>query len=167
MIPPEMRPYYQGLQPFGPEVERVFPDAMQDTRAAGRCLALDEGTAAVFHLMGVLERALHRLASQIELLMTPTIELENWKTITDQIEKKINGQVKALEQQPKGIEKSAKMQFYSEIAIDFNYFRLAWRNHVAHGRDRYEPREALEIWNHVRSFMQRLAKRFEAESTIE
>ena len=62
-----------------------------------------------------------------------------------------------MEKEPKSTEKSAKLKFYSSAAIQFRYFKDAWRNHVSHGRDTYDEREAYSIWNHVKEFMQTLA----------
>src|SRR3954466_4786773 len=52
MIPADRRFVYAQPTPiFGEHVEKAFPDARSDIAAAGRCYALDEWTACVFHLM--------------------------------------------------------------------------------------------------------------------
>jgi hypothetical protein len=60
---------------------------------------------------------------------------------------------------PKGAAKSDKLQFCSEAASQFRYFKDAWRNHVAHSRASYDSREAFAIWEHTRDFMCSIAKR--------
>jgi hypothetical protein len=152
-IPEERRPYYEQRTPlFGSEVAAIFPSATNDISAAGRCLALDEWTACVFHLMRVLEIGLHDLSNRVGL-SGDTIELENWKTLIDQIEKKL----KSFSQAPKSMTKSEKLQFYSEAASAFSHFKDAWRNHVSHSRANYNEHDALVIFNNVYAFMHSLA----------
>lgn len=156
MIPERRRNLYEQQEPlFGSAVENAFPDAGYDIASAGRCIALDEWTAAIFHLMRVLEHGLHDLAVRLNVPMSASVELENWKNIIDRIEKEIT----KLEQLPKSSAKSATLQFYSEAASNFRYFKDAWRNHVSHSRATYDERQALNTWNHVRMFMQELATR--------
>jgi hypothetical protein len=55
--------YEQPEPPFRQAVAERFPDANRDIAAAGRCLTLEEWTAAVFHLMRVLEQGLRALGA--------------------------------------------------------------------------------------------------------
>ena len=154
VIPEENVELYAQPKPlFGEDVGRVFPEAIYDVEEGTRCLALEQWTAAVFHMMRVLEKGLRWLAAEVGATMEPEVELENWKVVIDQIEAKI----RALENQQKSAAKSEKSQFYCEAATNFYYFKEAWRNHVSHSRATYDDRQAREIWGHVRSFMQRLA----------
>ncbi|MFH1652347.1 MAG: hypothetical protein ABID87_09660 [Chloroflexota bacterium] len=149
----ERRELYEQRAPlFGSDVANTFPSASADIAGAGRCLALDEWTACVFHLMRVLEIGLRDLTSRIGLEKR-AIELENWKTIIDQIEKKI----RQLEQAPRSDEKSEILRFYSEAANCFRYFKDAWRNHVSHSHAHYSERDAFSVYVNVQSFMQTLA----------
>lgn len=155
MIPAEKRWLYEQRQPpFGQAVADRFPDASYDVAAAARCAALDESTAEVFHLMRVLEHGLRWLSNRVGVVMDSGIEFENWKNIIDMIEK----QIRAMESQPKSPEKSETLQFYSQAASQFRYFKDAWRNHVSHARAQYDPRQAREVYNHVGPFMQDLAQ---------
>jgi hypothetical protein len=146
--------YRQPEPPFGPEVAERFAEANYDIAAGSRCLALDEWTASVFHMMRVLEKGLHWLAAEIGVEMKPTVELSNWKNVIGNVEK----QIRDFEQAPRSKTKSQKNQFYCELATNFYYFKEAWRNHVSHSRAIYDERQAKEVWNHVRSFMRRLAQ---------
>ncbi len=102
----------------------------------------------------MLEKGLHSLATELGVGMSSGIEFENWKNIIDQIEKEI----RKLEALPKGPAKTATLTFYSEAASQFRYFKDAWRNHVSHARAQYDEREALTIFEHVRTFMHDLAE---------
>jgi hypothetical protein len=151
-VPTEKSEYYTQPQPlFGQKVESEFSSASWDIAAAGRCYALDEWTACVFHLMRVLELGLGTLAGQLNIV--PKTE-DQWQNIIDSIESEVE-RLRSLSrtQRPD----STVLKFYSEACTDFRHFKAAWRNHVAHARERSDERDATRIWNHVQSFMQHLA----------
>ncbi len=85
--------------------------------------------------------------------MLPTIDYENWLPITKGVQKELD----RLDQLPKGAVKAAQLELYSSIALEFRHFREAYRNHVTHSRTHYDEREAVRVFEHVRSFMQELA----------
>ena len=156
MVPDKHRSLFEQKAPlFGTRVADRFPDAGRDIAAAGRCLALDEWTAAVFHLMRVVEHGLRDLADRVGATFPVAIELENWKNIIDAIEKRI----RSVEQQPKSLDKTADLQFYGIAASQFWHFKEAWRNHVSHSREHYDEREAMQVYNAVGDFMQKIAER--------
>ena len=151
----DRRHLYEQLEaPFGEAVESKFSEASRDIAAACRCLALDEWTACVLHLMRALETPLHTLADCVGISFPGPLELQNWKNIIDEIEKKIDSQVKALENQKRSLSRNRELKSYAEAAMQFRHFKNAWRNNAAHGRDHYDEREAVVVFDAVRSFMQ-------------
>ncbi|MGD9657472.1 MAG: hypothetical protein AB7U61_07495 [Methylocystis sp.] len=142
--------FYEDCMPFGETVHAAFPDASDDIRAAARCLALAEHNASVFHLMRALEHGLRAFAGEIGL---KNFELENWKNILDQIEKS----VRELEKLPKSPQKTEKLRHYSAAAVQFRYFKDAWRNHSTHSRAWYDQHTARSIFDHVKQFMAEMA----------
>jgi hypothetical protein len=153
MIPAEKRERFEQRGPaFGESVAERFPDGAADIASASRCLALDEWTACVFHLMRCLEHGLRDLASKVGL-PSDVMAHENWKNAIDQIEKKI----RELEAAPKSATKVETLRIYSEAASQFRWFKDAWRNHVSHSRANYDARDAESVWHHVKQFMQHLA----------
>src|SRR2546423_3799871 len=57
---------YDPTEPlFGESVAKSFPSASDDVAESGKCIATDRGTAAVFHLMRVMEAGLKSLAKQL------------------------------------------------------------------------------------------------------
>lgn len=150
-IPEEKRLYFEQPTPaFGHEVNNVFPAAGIDISAASRCFALDEWTACVFHLMRVLELGLRTLNNRLGL---PDPTHEEWRIIIDGIIQK----VKELRQEPKTPQRDKDIQYYSEAMTSFSLFKDAWRNYVVHAHAHYDEREAVTIWNAVKSFMVSLA----------
>lgn len=153
MIPADRRFVYEQPTPiFGDDVYRAFPKAQRDIAAAGRCYALDEWTACVIHLMRALEHGLMWLAERVKL-NPEDMKRENWKNIIDQIEKKIRD----MESEPKSNEKSLKVQFLSEAATQFRWFKDAWRNDAAHAHVHYDEREGVPIFLHISDFYRQIA----------
>lgn len=71
--------------PMGQETLMLFPSAEYDVRQAARCLAMKCDTAAVLHLMRVLETGLGSLAVHFSV----SFEHRNWENIIADIGKAI------------------------------------------------------------------------------
>lgn len=145
----------QESPPFGQEVIAVFPEARRDIEAAARCLALEENTACVFHLMRALEYGLRGFAVVVGV-DSEGLDLENWKNIIDRIESKI----RAIENEKRSQSKSERAQVFSEAASEFRHFKDAWRNSVSHAKANsfYDNREARKVFEHVQTFMQLISR---------
>jgi hypothetical protein len=138
---------------FGKSVADTFPSTQADANDAGRCFAFEQNTASVFHSMRVLEKGLHAFAETLGITPKIPVVLQDWYNIIDQIETAIRKQ----QSLPKSIYKNETLQFYSEAATQFRYFKDAWRNHAMHSRVKYEEADALRVLVHVKDFMQTLA----------
>jgi hypothetical protein len=162
-VPERMLEFYD--KPWcGDKVETAFGSANKDIREAGNSFALGRSSAAVFHCMGILQRGLYALAKEVNVQFKAGIELENWKNIIDKLEVEVDILLKDIEQKhPKSSEKDATLAFYSRLAMEFRYFKNAWRNYIAHLREVYDEQDARMVMEHVRSFMQRLAERLHEE----
>src|SRR5438445_4566813 len=79
--------FYRADQLFGKEVAARFPESGEDIAEAGKCLALDRGTACVMHLQRVLECGLAALG-----LATP---LRDWGKYVEEIAKELERRFKA------------------------------------------------------------------------
>jgi hypothetical protein len=141
----------------GETVENAFSKAINDIQEAGKAYALGRWTAAVFHAMGILQRGLYALASDVDVKFSAGFELENWKNIIDAIQSRVDKLLEGTEQQRKSILKDQTLAFYSQVAMEFQYFRNAWRTHVAHLRETYTEEDARIILDHVKQFMNKLA----------
>ncbi len=138
---------------FGEDVVAKFPDARIDMRDSGKSLALDQWTASVFHAMAIMEHGLRWLAGHVNIALSPIFALENWHNIIEQIE----SQIKAMKQLPKSQQDAGKIEFCSRAASHFFAVKDAWRNHVSHGRGKYDEAEAIKVVHNVRDFMTVLA----------
>jgi hypothetical protein len=143
-IPPERKDFFERDKLFGAKVSNAFPSCGRDIRKAGSCYALGQADACVHHLMLVLERGLNALAAKVDVPYHRT----NWQTIIDQVASKL-----------KSVPGGSERDFYLEVNAQFGFLKDAYRNHSEHARDdHYDMPKALSILNHVRSFMQGLAK---------
>jgi hypothetical protein len=140
-------------------IEGSFHSVIYDLLNAGRCYAFEQNTASVFHSMRVLEKGLHALAIKIGVPEAPS--LEQWHNVIEQIESKI----KDLHDLKKSVYKSETLKQYSDAALEFRYFKEAWRNHAVHSREKYTDTDALRVLTHVRLFMLSLVQSGVQEST--
>jgi MFS family permease len=79
-VPPLEAKFYGTKQPFGSEVENMFPGAISDIEESGDCIALGKSTAAVFHLMRIMERGVQAFGSKMGV--TNTSEKKVWGVLS-------------------------------------------------------------------------------------
>jgi hypothetical protein len=157
-IAPEYCSYFEKPDLFGGDVARAFPDAREDLREAGNCIAVVLPTAAVFHLMRVAEQGLRVLAKALRVRLTHgghlhPIEYADWEKVITGIKNKI-AKARSL---PVGPKRQEKLERYSDAADHCLFMKDIWRNNVAHARKPYIPVEALGVFNRVKDFMNCLA----------
>jgi hypothetical protein len=152
-ISPSRASYYEPKEPlFGKQVADSFPSTVYDVAEAGKCYALYRSTACVFHLMRALEIGLRVFAVRFNI---PS-DRQNWHNIIEGIEKAVRG----MDKDPaRPADWKDQQEFFSGAATHFMFVKDAWRNFVAHGRDKSTEEEAEVVFNSVRGFMQKLAPR--------
>jgi hypothetical protein len=155
-ITPEKVRYFGNINDhsaFGADIIKAFPSAEYDAWEASRCLGFMRDTAAVFHLMRVLEKGLTALGVVFSVSLAHT----NWGPAIDQIESKIREMHKdpTWKAQPDCKE---KQEFYAQVASHFGILKDAWRNFTMHGRAKYSEDQATQIYENTQSFMQKLVK---------
>ena len=137
---------------FGVTTADAFKQAGGHIRDCGHCFALEQWTASVFHSMSVLEYGLQYLYDRVGA----KTKRPDWQNVLNDIQAKIkekrNPAVGKVSQATK-----RRLDLYDEAVVQFRHFKDAWRNHVSHGRARYDEGQATEICDAVRSFMKHLA----------
>lgn len=142
--------FYTQPEPlFGPEVDTAFPSTAEDIAESGKCFALARYTAAVFHLMRVLEVGLGALSATVGA----SPGNPNWEIILNAITSKINQMGPTTD----GPDWKERQQALSETVAQFRIFKHAWRNYVTHTRVTYDEARARSIYESVREFMQHLS----------
>ena len=132
-----------------------FQEMMFDFEAAGRCRALGEPTAAVLHLMRVHEVLLRHLGkiAKIPVAKDKTIDFQECQKIIDQIRHAIAG---LPSPKKAGAAAARKREFYNQICAYLEHIKDAWRTPAAHGRAKYDDREAQVIWENTVALMERM-----------
>jgi hypothetical protein len=164
-IPTSKAQLFEQKKLFGDDVWDAFPEARDEIRDAGNCLAADLNTAAVFHLMRVMELGLRQLSFQLKakalikrLKQTKIpIELGTWDEVITTLESKLDDLRKRTTRSPK---REQKIETCNELLKEFRSVKDLWRNKVMHARATYDEEQAQSAFNHVRAFMQKLAEKF-------
>jgi len=148
-VPSELAIFYQQTTPlFGEAVDNAFPGTIvEDVSEAGKCLALGRGTATVFHLMRVLEAAVHRLGEKLGVTVVDkhNADLE-WGKILANMKTPIEAMAKGKSKDD-----------WSEAFTMLVHVKQAWRNPTMHPKQTYTAEEAKAIFEAVRVFMRHLA----------
>ncbi len=151
--------YFSPSSPlFGQEVADKFPHAIPDIEDAGKCLALGQGTATVYHLMRVMEHGLRAIGLMLGIEYAPS-----WEAYLKQIRKNFDMPRADKEDWWKKAE-----PFFREVEGDLTSVKIVWRNPTMHIHRRFSPQEAEEIFSAVKAFMTRIATKApepEQEST--
>ncbi len=142
---------------FGKAVSAAFPSAEDDIREAGNCLAAECNTAAVFHLMRVVEVGLKALARdrRVRIPRKEPLDLPSWESIVKDLESAED----AIRQYPKTAAQAAQFAFHHGAMAQFAKFKDIFRNQVMHTRQQFGPDHAMKTFEEVRAFMQVLALR--------
>lgn len=131
--------------PFGDEVANKFARAVFDIEEASKCLGTDRSTAAVFHLMRVMEIGVQQFGKKLRVKLP---EERVWQDILNRINAKIS------RMRPR----AKQTIVYADLAAHLYNVKVAWRNPVMHPKETYTPEEAEDVFKHVETFMRHLAK---------
>ena len=135
---------------FGETVATRFPEAQHDVSEAGNCYALGLNTAAVFHLMRVMEVQLKAVASELGS-PDPVKDAErNWGAIL----RKVRARLDALNNDPASKD---RIEFHAEVYTLLGAVKIAWRNPVMHVEAKHDEQDARRILDAVKGFAQYLA----------
>ncbi len=151
-IPRERAPHYLQKDAFGVAVSNRFSDAVTDLEEASTCFALGRYTACVFHLMRVLELGCQELAKKMGVAFPVDL---TWQTLLNNV----RSALKALNS--RATRTAAEKELYkkgSEAAAHLQNVKDAWRNDVMHPRASYTEEQALDVWNHSKPLMIKLAE---------
>ncbi|MDB5715741.1 MAG: hypothetical protein JWO15_3138 [Sphingomonadales bacterium] len=141
---------YANEKPFGEQVYLAFPSARLDIKNAVKCGVLGQSTAAVFHLMRVMEVGLKVLGREADIPYAPS-----WESYLAQFNKKFI--IKHSEKTNAWRRKEPVMR---ELCGDILAIKTAWRNPTMHVAREYSVEEALQVYTAVSIFMEHLAAKF-------
>lgn len=153
-IPHDDMKFYSRPELWFPKSTSAFPSAKPDIEEACKCYALERYTACVYHSMGVLQAGLYAMAHDLGVILKYPVQMAEWQEVISAVEVKIE----PLRQLPRNHpQRDELLSFYSGCAAQFRFLKDAWRNHVAHIRERYSGSDAHTILIHTRDFMEYLS----------
>jgi hypothetical protein len=159
---PERREYAENPKYIGQNVLDAFPSIENDVYEAGNCLAAECNTAAVFHLMRVVEWGLRALCVHMGLRRAKKkkgkrvpISYVDWETMLNQLQPLVDAKIAKMR---RGEAKQEAQEFYYPVLQDIRAIRDAWRNHLMHTRATYSSADAEAIVSHVKRLMSVLSK---------
>lgn len=147
-VPEGMVQYYENPQPFGGAVFDAFPTAVLDSQNAGKCLALHQPTACMFHLMRVMECGLSTYAKKLGIAFA-----HSWESYINHLTKEFDMK---WDRKSKTWKKNGPL--HKEILGEINAIKIAWRNPTMHIVNDYSMEEAQRAYHVVLGFMQKLSK---------
>jgi len=133
---------------FGDVVSARFPETDFELEERSKCYSVGRYTAAVFHLMRVLEIGLTATAHEIGFNPGD----KSWEQTLKGMQGRLEEIGKSKPENWKQIE-----QHYSELMAHFRNLKNAWRNYVMHVHEKYDKEREEEIFVHVRVVMKLLA----------
>jgi hypothetical protein len=154
-IPPVKHPFFQHDALFGTNVNDKFPEASQDIKNAGTCIAVGLPDAAIFHLCRAAEWGLRALAVKWKVKLKAPIDLQEWGMILDAIDKKLATAKLAA----KSHKKKMELEHYTNLSSDCRAVKETWRDCIMHARGSFLAGDADATCERVKSFLQRLAKK--------
>lgn len=134
--------YYDDVEPFGRAAIDKFPNSAEDIENASRCIALEQPTASVFHLMRAMEAAVGRLCQHLGI--------SNPDRVWGQLLSDIGGKISAM---PHGPERNE----WSAAHVNLYHVKQAWRNDTMHPKQTYTVEQAVQVFQAMKVFMGHLA----------
>lgn len=139
--------YYEQPKPiWGNEIHVAFGslDIAEDIEEAGKCLALNRGTASVFHLMRMMEAVVKSLGTPLKIPNPAT----NWGVFLGQMDTAIG----------KMVRNDPVCKKWSENKLLLFNVKESVRNDTMHPKATYTVEQAKEVFNAMRAYLPNLAK---------
>jgi hypothetical protein len=139
---------------FGSDFQIKYPSALYDLEESCNCLALGRFTAAVFHLMRIMEVLLRSIHAWLGLPPLSGAD-KNWGNMLQAIKANMNSRNANGNAGWNGKDR----QFCEDLYASLDAVRVAWRNTTMHVERRYDKDEAQHLFHVVRALSKKLAKR--------
>ena len=143
---------------YGTSIEENFPSTLEEFCSAGKCIAFEENTAGVFHLMRIVDCGLRAVAASLQF----DYDARNWMGIGKEITRRMEQKY-----QTKTDEWKKSEPFYASILVDIQALSRAHRNPVLHELERtYNEKGAEYIFALTENLIQHLADNGLREKTV-
>ncbi len=149
--------FSEGAQNFGLPVATKFPAAAYEIDEAGKCFALNRGTATVFHLMRAMEVGIGAVRRCLSIADPTKVADRNWGHILKSIKDDLDAHAGSTPTKTWAI--AGDKDFFDSAYASLDAVRVAWRNPTMHVENKYTDDEAEHIFVAVKGFMMKLASR--------
>jgi hypothetical protein len=140
-VPPGSAKFYDSSAAlFNEKSSTAFPDSIVEIRDAGNCIAFDQGTAAVFHLMRAVEHVIK--ATWKTLGLPEPKKYDSWGELLKPMDEQLTKPVKS----PVSIW-SSNIQFFSELVMDLRAVKRGCRDGTMHVESTYDTKGAITIFD--------------------
>lgn len=141
---------------WGSDFATKFPAALYDLKEAASCVAMSRSTAAVFHLMRIMEIGVRATARCLGI-SDPTKPAErNWGVILGEIKKAIDAKWPKSADRMRG-----DGALFESLYASLDAVRNPFRNATMHVEKTYTESEASHMLALVKGFMVNLATRID------
>ncbi|MDE3181007.1 MAG: hypothetical protein KGM47_15275 [Acidobacteriota bacterium] len=162
-LSPREAEFFSPTEPlFGVDFASKFPGGGAfELDEAAKCLALGRATAAVFHLMRVMEIGIRALSKCLNIPDPIQPSQRNWGRILTTIKEQ------GIDQKwPTAAAKTlAGAEIFDELHASLDAVKNPWRNATMHVENKYTYEEAEHIFFSVKGFMKKLASRMDEEGS--
>jgi hypothetical protein len=159
VLEPKEQAYFEPKElHFGLDVALGFlSTASFEIDEAAKCLALGRSTAAVFHLMRVMEIGIRAVARCLQIPDPTQPPNRNWGNILREIKADLDAHTGRSPTKTWTVPNDK--EFFESAYVSLDAVRVAWRNTTMHVEKKYTDDEAKHIFVAVRGFMMGLASR--------
>jgi hypothetical protein len=156
-IPSDRSQYYDWAIALNENIFNSFPIASIELSHAGKCFAVGEYTACIFHSMRAAEIGLRALAydRRIKFKKIAPLELKQWDEILEGLEK----EEQQIQTYKKTKTREAQFEFYHGAMVELRAFKNMYRNRVMHARKIYDYEQAHIALFHVANFIKILSQK--------
>lgn len=152
LLTPDQEKAFTDEKAFGQDVFDKFPDARLDVTEAAQCNALGRHTAAVCHLMRVLEVGLKVLAKKLGIPDPLISSNRDWGSMLATIQ----AEIQANKKTPKIADWHSIHNHVEQAHAFLMSAKGAWRNPTMHVENHYNEGEAASIYGAVHGFMRQV-----------
>jgi hypothetical protein len=162
-IEAEKKRYFEPKEPlFGPPFAAKFQTmGMFELDEAAKCLALGRPTAAVFHLMRLMEIGIRSVSRCLRIPDPLKPADRNWGNILREIKADIDAH--SGNKPSKAWALPEDREFFESAYASLDAVRVAWRNTTMHVENKYTDDEAEHIFLATKGFMKKLASRMDED----
>lgn len=161
-IEPSKKYLIEGGNLFGSEVAEAFPSTPFNIEEAGKCLAFERWTAAVYHLSRVAETATVTICKRVGYVPSKQGTGESFGEALKYMDSNLDKARKDYEHANPLFK--GDIEFLATVTAQMHAVNDAWRKKVSHMDRKYTGEEAMRIWDTTKVLMQQLATKLKEET---